>query len=114
MVYQWVKVIMKNDKPYYVKIQSPNFIQAIPWVARCLQEQGISSANIEKYSVVKRPGRPPKNRIFYYERPNGMKICESCGKMVPKDTNICIMCGAIFNERLIELNNVGNQKNKKF
>ena len=102
---QWVKVLMKKGNPYFVKIKSPTFVQSIPWVARCLEEQGISSDNIEKYLVVTGPGRTPKARIFHYERPVGLIICEGCGNLVPMRTNICVSCGYIFNKRLIELNN---------
>ena len=107
MPYQWVKVLMKNGKPYYVKIKSPTFVQSIPWVAQCLEDHGISSDNIKKYLVVTGPGRTPKARIFYYERPIGLMICEECGKLVPKGTNICLNCGDIFNPRLRELTNNG-------
>ena len=104
---QWVKVLMKKEKPYFVKIKSPTFVQSIPWVAKCLEEQGILSTNIEQYLVVTGPGRTHKSRVFHYERPVGLIICDSCGKLVPEDTNICISCGHIFNERLIELTNNG-------
>ena len=107
MRFQWVKVLMKKEKPYFVKIKSPTFVQSIPWVAKCLEDQGISSNNIEKYLVVTGPGRTPKSRIFYYERPVGVIICDSCGKLVPENTNICISCGNVFNKRLIELTNNG-------
>ena len=110
MRFQWVKVLMKKEKPYFVKIKSPTFVQSIPWVAKCLEDQGISSTNIEKYLVVTGPGRTPKSRIFYYERPLGLIICEECGKLIPVNTNICISCGNVFNERLIQLTNNGNQK----
>lgn len=110
MPYQWVKVLMKNGKPYYVKIKSPTFVQSIPWVAECLEEQGILSKNIDRYMVVTGPGRTPKKRIFYYEQPEGvpygLRRCDSCGKVVPKG-NICIYCKNIFNERLRELTNNG-------
>ena len=108
MRYQWVKVLMKNEKPYYVKIKSPTFVQSIPWVAQCLEEQGIPSDNIDRYMVVTGPGRTPKDRKFYYERPVGVIICDSCGKHVPESTNICINCGHIFNKRLLELTKNGS------
>jgi len=105
---QWVKVLMKKEKPYFVKIKSPTFVQSIPWVAECLEGHGISSSNIDRYMVVTGPGRTPKARIFYYERPEGVPYgltrCESCDKIVPKG-NVCIYCKNIFNPRLIELTN---------
>ena len=111
---QWVKVIMKNGKPYFVKIKSPTFVQSIPWVAECLEDHGISSSNIDRYMVVTGPGRTPKSRIFYYERPEdledvpiGQIRCESCKKVVPKNTNTCLNCGCIFNTRLLELTKNG-------
>ena len=100
MRHQWVKVLMKNEKPYYVKIKSPTFVQSIPWVAQCLEEHGISSTNIEKYTVVTGPGRAPKTRNFHYERPEGvpfgLKKCEACGKIVPNG-HVCIYCAHKFN-----------------
>jgi len=108
MRFQWVKVLLKRGKPRFVKIASSIFIDTIPWVARCLEDHGISSDNIEKYLVVTGPGRTPKSRIFYYNRPVGLTICEDCGKLVPKDNNICISCGFLFSKRLIELTNSGN------
>lgn len=107
MRFQWVKVLMNEGKPYYVKIKSPTFVQSIPWVAVCLKEHGINSDKIKQFMVVTGPGRTPKNRIFYYERPVGQIICKDCGFVVPEDTNICIRCGSVFNERLIELMNNG-------
>ena len=107
MRFQWVKVLMKKEKPYFVKIKSPTFVQSIPWVAKCLEEQGILSTNIEQYLVVTGPGRAPKSRIFYYERPVGLIICDSCDKLVPENTNICIYCGNVFNKRLMELTKNG-------
>ena len=111
MRHQWVKVLMKNEKPYYVKIRSPTFIQSIPWVAECLEEQGISSDNIDRYMVVTGPGRAPKTRNFHYKRkedvPIGQIRCESCKKVVPKNTNTCLNCGHIFNKRLLELTKNG-------
>ena len=107
MRFQWVKVIMEKGKPYYVKVESPTLIDSIPWVALCLEDHGISSDNIKLNTIVTGPGRTPKSRIFYYERPVGLTICDSCGKLIPKNTNICISCGNVFNERLIELTNNG-------
>ncbi len=107
MRFQWVKVLLKKGNPRFVKIASSIFITTMPWVARCLEDHGISSDNIEKYLVVTGPGRTPKSRIFYYERPVGLKICENCGKLVPEDTNICVYCGTLFSKRLIELVNNG-------
>jgi len=110
--YQWVKVIMYNEPPYFVRIANPVFYDTIPWVARCLEDHGISSSDIKLNTLVTRaPGKTPKSRIFYYERPIGLMICDNCGKTVPEDTNICINCGNVFNERLIELNKNGNKKN---
>jgi len=103
MRYQWVKVIMKNEKPYYVKIKNPTFFDTIPWVAQCLEDHGISSDNIKLNTIVTGPGRTPKSRIFYYERPVGVIICDSCGKLIPKGTNICLSCGVLFSKRLLEL-----------
>jgi len=105
--FQWVKVKMKKAPPYFVKIASPIFISTIPWVARCLEEHEISSDDIEKYMIVNGPGRTPKSRIFYYEKPIGVMICHSCGKLIPENTNICINCGVLFRKRLIELTNNG-------
>ena len=107
MRFQWVKVIMNEGKPYYVKIKSPTFVHSIPWVATCLKGHGISSDDIKQYTPVLGPGRSPKNRVFYYNRPVGQIICVSCGNVVPGDTNICLSCGAIFNKRLLELTNNG-------
>ena len=108
MRYQWVKALMKNENPYYVKVESETFIDSKPYVDDCLKKHGISLDNIDRYMIVTKPGRTPKARIFYYERPVGLIICDSCGKLVPEDTNICVYCGAIFNKRLIELTNNGS------
>jgi len=110
---QWVKVLMKEGKPYFVKIKSPTFINTIPWVARCLEDHGISSDETERYMTVTGPGRTPKSRIFFYEKPVGLMICSSCGKLIPENINMCISCGNIFNDRLTKLTNNGNKKNKK-
>ena len=107
MRFQWVKVLMKRGKPYFVRIESSIFIDTIPWVARCLEDHGISSDKIKQYMIVTGHGRTPKRRIFYYERPVGLRICDGCGKLVPEDTNICLSCGVLFNKRLIELTNNG-------
>jgi len=108
---QWVKVLMKEGKPYFVKIKSPTFIQSIQWVAECLEEHGIPSSNIDRYLVVTGPGSTPKNRIYYYEQPKGipfgLRKCEACGRIVPKG-NVCIYCKNIFNKELIELNGNGS------
>ena len=112
MRYQWVKVLMKKDKPYYVKVESETFIDSKPYVDDCLKKQGISLDNIDRYMVVTGPGRAPKTRNFHYKRredvPIGQIRCESCKKVVPEDTNICVYFGAIFNKRLIELTNNGS------
>ena len=108
MRFQWVKILMNEGKPYYVKIMNPTFFDTIPWVAVCLKEHGIPSENIKQFMVVTGPGRTPKKRIFYYERPIGQIICGSCGNVVPEDTNICLSCGVLFSKRLIELTNSGN------
>ena len=100
MRHQWVKVLMKNEKPYYVKVESETFIDSKPYVDDCLKKQGISLNNIERYMVVTGPGRAPKTRNFYYNQlegvPFGLRRCESCSKVVPKG-NICIYCGNKFN-----------------
>ena len=100
MRHQWVKVLMKNEKPYYVKVESETFIDSKPYVDECLKKQGISLDNIDRYMVVTGPGRTPKDRKFYYEQPEdvpfGLRRCESCSKVVPNG-NVCIYCAHKFN-----------------
>ena len=113
MRFQWVKVLMYEGPPYFVKVEGPTFLHSVPWVVACLKGHGISSKEIKQFTPVLGPGRSPKKRIFYYERPVGQIICGNCGNVVPENNNICISCGKIFNQRLIELTNNGNQKSKK-